>query len=181
MQRQWEDWQRCWGATIPWWKGWRTASTLSVFSLVVVIVIFPVNIRWATWRAMKSCKTVFFRCPQPVLPILWQCCKSLQSLNFQSVCYYSASKGPGFQGRYWKNCLDNLVQVLPPRMFSSLQEEMTSRVREGRRRKKAQKQSDDEDELNTSDCEVFQCGAASVGHLAYRSHLDLKEKTVSTF
>ena len=63
-------------------------------------------------------------------------------------------------------------------MFSSLQEEMTSRVREGRRRKKAQKQSDDEDELNTSDCEVFQCGAASVGHLAYRSHLDLKEKTV---
>ena len=77
--------------------------------------------------------------------------------------------------------MDNLVQVLPPRMFSSLQEEMTSRVREGRRRKKAQKQSDDEDELNTSDCEVFQCGAASVGHLAYRSHLDLKEKKISTF
>ena len=52
-------------------------------------------------------------------------------------------------------------------MFSSLQEEMTSRVREGRRRKKA-KNSDYEDELNSGDCEVFQCGAASLGHMAYR-------------
>ena len=58
--------------------------------------------------------------------------------------------------------------VFSHRMFSSLQEEMTSRVREGRRRKKA-KNSDYEDELNSGDCEVFQCGAASLGHMAYRS------------
>ena len=50
-----------------------------------------------------------------------------------------------------------------PRMFSNLQEEMTSRVREGRRRKNK------ENELNSGDCEVFQCGAASLGHMAYRS------------
>ena len=56
---------------------------------------------------------------------------------------------------------------LMPRMFSNLQEEMTSRVREGRRRKKA-KNGDYEDELNSGDCEVFQCGAASLGHMAFR-------------
>ena len=54
-------------------------------------------------------------------------------------------------------------------MFSSLQEEMTSRVREGRRRKKAKKEIYEDEELNSNDCEVFQCGAASVGHMAYRS------------
>ena len=69
-------------------------------------------------------------------------------------------------------CLAKLSSnVFSRRMFSSLQEEMTSRVREGRRRKKAKK-VEEEDELNSGDCEVFQCGAASLGHMAYRSHLN---------
>merc|ERR1719151_175017 len=92
---------------------------------------------------MKDCRIVFFRC------LMWISFHIL----FQSVCYYSASEGPGVQAR----------------MFSSLQEEMTSRVREGRRRKKA-KNGDYEDELNSGDCEVFQCGAASLGHMAFRMY-----------
>ena len=61
-----------------------------------------------------------------------------------------------------------------PRMFSNLQEEMTSRVREGRRRKNKENKENKENELNSGDCEVFQCGAASLGHMAYRSEPNMK-------
>ena len=60
-------------------------------------------------------------------------------------------------------------------MFSNLQEEMTSRVREGRRRKNKENK---ENELNSGDCEVFQCGAASLGHMAYRSEPNMMPESL---
>ena len=31
-----------------------------------------------------------------------------------------------------------------------------------------EEEGEEQDELNSGDCEVFQCGAASLGHMAYR-------------
>ena len=97
---------------------------------------------------------------------------SLFSFTFFPVCLLLQCIGrPGSSGQVDEGAQMS-SNVFYYRMFSSLQEEMTSRVREGRRRKKA-KNSDYEDELNSGDCEVFQCGAASLGHMAYRSQDNL--------